>query len=107
MSFLACNKADNANNPLLNQPNTPYGVPAFDQIQLSHYLPAFEAAIEEKKAEVEAITNNEAEPTFENTIVALDRTGETLDRVEGVFFPTRRSSDLCSSTCSKRTVTTR
>ena len=86
MSLLACNKADNTNNPLISQHNTPYGVPAFDQIQLAHYMPAFEAAIAEQKAEVEAITNNEVEPTFENTIVALDRTGLLLDRVVGVFF---------------------
>lgn len=82
MSLLACNKS----NPLLDQPNTPYGVPAFDQVKLEHYLPAFEAAIAENKAEIEAIVNNEAEPTFENTIVALDRSGLLLDRVEGVFF---------------------
>lgn len=82
MTMLACTKS----NPLLDQPNTPYGVPAFDQIKLEHYLPAFEKAIEEQKAEVNAIVNNEAEPTFENTIVALDRTGLLLDRVSGVFF---------------------
>ena len=82
MSLFACNKS----NPLLEQPNTPYGVPAFDKIELKHYLPAFETAITEQKAEVEAIANNEAEPTFENTIVALDRTGSLLDRAVGVFF---------------------
>ena len=82
MSLLACNKS----NPLIDQPNTPYGVPAFDQVKLEHYLPAFEAAIAEQKAEIDAIVNNEAEPTFENTIVALDRTGLLLDRVVGVFF---------------------
>lgn len=82
MTMLACTSS----NPLLDQPNTPYGVPAFDQIKIEHYLPAFEKAIAEQKAEVEAIVNNEAEPTFENTIVALDRTGLLLDRVVGVFF---------------------
>ena len=82
MSLLACNKT----NPLLEQPNTPFGVPAFDQVKLEHYMPAFEQAIAEQKAEVDAIVNNEAEPTFENTIVALDRTGLLLDRVVGVFF---------------------
>ena len=82
MSLLACNKT----NPLVDQPNTPYGVPAFDQVKIEHYLPAFEEAIRQNKAEVEAIINNEAEPTFENTIVALDRTGALLDRVTGVFF---------------------
>jgi len=81
MSLLACNK-----NPLLEQPNTPFGVPAFNQVKLEHYLPAFEEAIRQNKAEVEAIVNNEAEPTFDNTIVALDRTGLLLDRVTGVFF---------------------
>ena len=88
MSLLACNKS----NPLLEQPNTPYGVPAFDQIKLEHYIPAFEAAIAEQKAEVETIANNEAEPTFQNTIEALDRTGLLLDRVVGVFFNVLSSS---------------
>ena len=83
MTMIACG---NQPNPLLEQPETPYGVPAFDQIKLSHYMPAFEAAIEEQKAEVDAIVNNPEEPTFENTIVALDRTGMLLERVSGVFF---------------------
>ena len=82
MSMLACTNS----NPLLDQPKTPYGVPAFDQVKLGHYLPAFDAAIAEQKAEVDAIVNNPDEPTFENTIVALDRTGGLLDRVVGVFF---------------------
>ena len=82
MTLLACNHT----NPLLEQPKTPFGVPAFDQIKLEHYLPAFEKAIAEQKEEIDAIVNNETEPTFENTIVALDRTGLLLDRVEGVFF---------------------
>ena len=82
MAMLACTHS----NPLLDQPKTPYGVPAFDQVKLEHYLPAFDAAIAEQKAEVDAIVNNPDEPTFENTIVALDRTGNLLDRVVGVFF---------------------
>ena len=82
MSLLACNHT----NPLLEQPKTPYGVPAFDQIKLEHYMPAFEEAIRQNKAEIEAITSNPDEPTFENTIVALDRSGLLLDRVQGVFF---------------------
>ena len=82
MTMIACNTS----NPLLEQPETPYGVPAFDQVKNEHYLPAFEKAIAENKAEIEAITNQSAEPTFENTIVALDRAGGLLGRVEGVFF---------------------
>lgn len=73
-------------NPLLVEPNTPYGVPAFDQIKLEHYQPAFKAAIKEYEAEIAAIENNSDAPTFENTIAALDRSGKLLHQVEGVFF---------------------
>lgn len=82
MSLLACNQT----NPLLEQPNKPFGVPAFDKVKIEHYLPAFEEAIRQNKAEIDAIVNNEDAPTFENTIVALDRSGLLLDRVTGVFF---------------------
>jgi len=82
MTMIACNHS----NPLLEQPKTPYGVPAFDKVKLAHYMPAFEEAIAQNKAEVEAIINNPDEPTFENTVVALDRAGLLLDRVQGVFF---------------------
>ena len=82
MNMLACNKT----NPLLDQPATPYGVPAFDQVKTEHYLPAFEEAIRENKAEIDAIVNGDPIATFENTIEALDRSGLLLDRVTGVFF---------------------
>ena len=82
MALLACNKT----NPLLDQPQTPFGVPAFDQVKIEHYLPAFQEAIRQNKAEIDAIVNNADEPTFDNTIVALDRSGLLLDRVVGVFF---------------------
>ena len=75
-----------ATNPLIDQPETPYRVPAFDQIKLEHYEPAFDQAIKEDSLEVEQIANNADAPTFENTIAALDRAGKLLDRVEGVFF---------------------
>ena len=73
-------------NPLLTEQNTPYGVPAFDKVKIEHYMPAFEKAIAENKAEIEAIVNNPEPPTFANTIEALDRSGELLDKVVGVFF---------------------
>lgn len=73
-------------NPLLNQPQTPYGVPAFDQVQLKHYLPAFKEAIRLNQAEIDAIVNNPEEPTFANTLEALDRSGAVLERVAGVFY---------------------
>lgn len=80
--FMACTQQ----NPLLNQPQTPFGAPAFDQVQLKHYLPAFKEAIRLNQEEIDAIVNNEDAPTFENTIVALDRSGIVLDRVCGVFY---------------------
>lgn len=83
MSLFACNKKD---NPLLVEQNTPYGVPNFDAIRLEHYAPAFDEAIAQYNAEIEAIINNEEEPSFANTIAALDRSGDLLHKVEGVFF---------------------
>ena len=80
--FMACTQQ----NPLLNQPETPYGVPAFDQVQLKHYLPAFKEAIRLNQAEIDAIVNNPEAPTFANTIEALDRSGAVLERVGGVFY---------------------
>lgn len=84
MSLLACN--NQTANPLLEESKNPCSAPAFDMIQLDHYLPAFESAIAAQKAEVDAIINNPEAPTFANTIEALDRTGVQLDRVSGVFF---------------------
>ena len=86
LSLMACNKNKSGENPLLAEPENPYGIPAFDQIKLEHYMPAFEEAIRQQKAEVAAIINNQEEPTFQNTIEALDRCGGLLDRVNGVFF---------------------
>ena len=82
MSLIACQK----DNPLLTEQNTPYGVPAFDKVRTEHYMPAFKEAIARQQAEINAIINNEEQPTFENTIVALDRSGALLEKVEGVFF---------------------
>lgn len=73
-------------NPFLTEFNTPYGTPPFDKIKVEHYEPAFLAGIEQQNKEIKAIVENTAEPTFENTIVALDNSGEILGRVSGVFF---------------------
>ena len=75
-----------APNPFLTEYTTPFQVPPFDQIKNEHYLPAFEAGMKEQLAEVEAIVNNEETPTFENTILPFDKSGEILDRVSNVFF---------------------
>ena len=83
VSLMACTKNE---NPLLTEQNTPYGVPAFDQVKIEHYMPAFDQAIAEYEAEVAVIVNNPETPTFANTIEALDRCGGLLDKVVGVFF---------------------
>ena len=75
-----------ASNPFLTEYTTPFQVPPFDQIKSEHYLPAFEAGMKEQLAEVKAILNNEDTPTFENTILPFDKSGEILDRVSNVFF---------------------
>ena len=74
------------NNPLLTKSDLPYGAPQFDKIKNEHYLPAFEQGIKEGKAEIDEIVSNTDEPTFENTIVALEQGGQTLDRVAGIFY---------------------
>ena len=73
-------------NPLLAAWNTPHETPPFSEIKLSDYEPAFDAAIACSRAEVEAIVNNPKKPTFGNTIVALERQGELLNRISGIFF---------------------
>lgn len=73
------------NNPLLQESTLPYHYPHFDLIRNEHYAPAYEAGMKEARSEVDAIANNPAAPTFENTIVALERSGQLLARVQRVF----------------------
>ncbi len=73
-------------NPLLTDSMLPYGAPQFDKIKTEHYLPAFEQAITEAKAEIDAIVNNPDSPTFDNTIAALDEAGSRLNDVAGIFY---------------------
>ena len=76
----------NMENPFLRESAAPFGAPEFDKIRNEHYLPAFEQGIAEAKAEIDAIVANTEEPTFENTIEAMEYAGETLNRVANVFF---------------------
>lgn len=73
-------------NPLLTKSTLPYGAPQFDKIENRHYIPAFKQAIEEGKAEVDAIVNNPENPSFENTIEALEYAGESLGRISHIFY---------------------
>ena len=76
----------NMENPLLTESTAPFGAPQFDKIKTEHYIPAFEAAIAEAKAEIDAIVANPDEPTFENTIEAMEYSGQTLNNVAGIFY---------------------
>lgn len=83
----SCSGGDTeTNNPFFETWSTPWGVPPFEQIKPEHYKPAFLKAMELQKAEVESIVNNTEEPTFENTIVALDQSGSLLTKVSMVFY---------------------
>ena len=89
MSCIVCacgQQAADTSNPFLSEFETPYGTPDFDRIKVEHYEPAFLKGIKQQNEEIKAIVENPDEPTFENTIVALDNSGEILARVSGVFF---------------------
>ncbi|WP_116198455.1 M3 family metallopeptidase [Amycolatopsis circi] len=73
-------------NPFAVPSELPYELPPFDRIADEHYRPAFEAGLAEHAADVERIADDPAEPTFENTIAALERAGALLTRVSGTFF---------------------
>lgn len=75
-----------AANPLLESWSTPFGLPPFSRIAPEHFAPAFDEALAEQRREIAAIADNRQEPDFANTIVALERAGETLTRVASVFF---------------------
>ena len=90
LMVVGCSGGDKANeqiaettmeNPFLTEWNNPFGAPPFDQIVTAHYIPAYEAGMTEHNAEIEAIVTNSGPATFENTIEALERTGELLTRV--------------------------
>src|SRR4026207_187344 len=74
-----------ADNPLLTESSLPYHVPPFDKIKDEHFPPAIEAGMRDQLKEVEAVANNSEKPTFDNTIVALERTGRLLDRAQRTF----------------------
>lgn len=74
------------NNPFLEEWNTPYGIPPFERIQLTDYIPAVKAGIEEQNKELEAILNNQEAPTFENTVAAYELSGRTLTKTTAVLF---------------------
>jgi len=91
----ACNTSKaptkDMSNPFFSEYKTPHQVPPFGDIKLEHFLPAIEAGIEEQLAEIKIITDNKEEPTFENTILALDQSGELLRKAS--IFSTLNSAN--------------
>src|SRR5215475_7079833 len=77
--------SNTADNPLLTESSLPYHVPPFDKIKDEHFAPAIEQGMREQLKEVDAVVNNSEKPTFDNTIVALERTGRLLDRAQRTF----------------------
>ena len=90
MSIIACKnkpvtEIDNS-NPFFTSYNTPFDVPPFDRIMAKHYMPAFIKGMADGREEIKELTDNKDKPTFQNTIEALDKSGELLTRVSSVFF---------------------
>jgi peptidyl-dipeptidase Dcp len=82
--FTACSVKEQ--NPFFSEYQTPFGTPPFEKIKESHYLPAFTEGISQHHQEILAIINNKESPTFQNTVEALENSGQLLTRVRAVFF---------------------
>ncbi len=81
MTAVSCNK-----NPFLTEWDTPYGIPDFSQVKEEHYIPAIEYGLKQQQSEIDAIIANSDAPTFENVVVAYERSGSVLGRVSAVLF---------------------
>ncbi len=84
---ITVSEAELAGNPFLEEWDTPYGVPPFDRIEDEHFMPAFKKSVLELRAEIAAITGNPEPPSFDNTILALEKTGALMTRVLFTFSP--------------------
>ncbi|MCD4682390.1 MAG: peptidase M3, partial [Bacteroidales bacterium] len=88
--IISCNtnqqQMQTTTNPFFTGYGTPYDVPPFDNIENEHFLPAFEEGMKQQTEEINAIVNNTEPPNFENTVVAMDRSGELLTNVRSVFY---------------------
>ena len=93
VALLAAMTSCTRTNPFFTEWNTPYGIPPFEQIQDADYVPAINAGIEQQLAEIDAIVASTEEPTFDNVIAALDRSGALLDKVSRVLFNLSESTN--------------
>ena len=85
LTFNACQQTSRE-NPLLAESSLPFGAPDFSKIQTSDYMPAFEAAMQQTRDNIQAIVDNQDSATFENTILPFEDSGRQLARVSTVFF---------------------
>ena len=95
----ACKKktAENpelANNPFMKEWNTPYGVPPFEEIKTTDYLPAIQEGMRQQMENIQAICDSKEEPTFANTIIPYEYSGELLTKVSSVFMRRKRPTVL-------------
>ena len=81
-----CKDKKNMDNPFFSEWNTPYEIPDFSRIKPEHYLPAFREGMKQQKEWIDAIANNSEEPTFGNTVIPYEYSGQLLQEVSSVFF---------------------
>ena len=93
VALLAAMTSCTRTNPFFTEWDTPYGIPPFEQIQDADYVPAINAGIEQQLAEIDAIVASAEEPTFDNVIAALDRSGALLNKVSRVLFNLSESTN--------------
>ena len=86
MLLAGCKDKKNMDNPFFSEWNTPYEIPDFSRIKTEHYMPAFKEAMKQQKEWIDNIANNSEEPTFGNTIIPYEYSGEMLQTVSAVFF---------------------
>ena len=101
MNLTSCKESQH-DNPLLAESTQPFGVPDFNKIQPSDYLPAFEEAIRQNRKEIAGIAENQDSATFENTILAYEQSGKLLDRVGRIFFAFTMSSAIVLNAFERR-----
>jgi peptidyl-dipeptidase Dcp len=85
MAIAGCTREEKSDNPLLNKYDTPFEIPPFEQIRAAHFMPAFLKGFEEQRKEIQKIINNTDKPTFDNTIKAMEYSGQLLTKAGGVF----------------------
>lgn len=93
VTLSACNSEKMEQNPFLVDYTTPFEIPPFEQIKYEHYLPAFKEGIAQQNAEIDSIIANPETPDFQNTILALDNSGQLLNKVAYVFFALSESDN--------------